>query len=209
MEFCPNPKFHGIPWNFSFSPTISSEFHGIFWSSMKFHGIPWNLINLIFKKIIFLNIVSGIWLMIRCYLAKISQKRYILHWFQYRSSHFKHPSVGENGARSAQLACCNIYDIIYIYICAETERKLMKNVILLSNIRTTPRSKLDFQTVDQHPGCIWLTHGTKYHKGNQWQSLEVPCRISPLSSSMDRICHCYGTNSHLQSSSPKLIVKSM
>ena len=46
------------------------------------------------------------WLMIRCYLAKISQKRYILHWLQYRSSYFEHTSVSENGARSAKMACC-------------------------------------------------------------------------------------------------------
>ena len=102
---------HGIPWNFFHTP----EFHGIPWNSIellipppkkkKFHGIPWkffwripwNLINFIFKKIIFLNIVFGIWLMIRCYLAKIWQKRYILHWFQYRNSYFEHPSVSENG----------------------------------------------------------------------------------------------------------------
>ena len=99
-----NLKFHGIPWNFvqiqssmefhgTFSTLPSSmEFNGtfnfpqkvpwnsmeLFWNSMEFHGIPWNLINLIFKKIIFLNIVVGIWLMIRCYLAKIAQKRYML-----------------------------------------------------------------------------------------------------------------------------------
>ena len=131
MEFCPDPKFHGIPWNFFHTPEFhgipwnsmellifpqkvpwnSMEFHGIpwnfFWSSMEFHGIPWNLINFIFKKIIFLNIVFGIWLMIRCYLAKISQKRYKLHWFQYRNSYFEHPSVSENGTRSAKMACCS------------------------------------------------------------------------------------------------------
>ena len=114
--------FHGIPWNFlpiqssmefhgTFSILPSSmEFHGIPWnfefSPKKFHGIPWNLINFIFNKIIFLNIVFGIWLMIRCYLAKISQKRYKLHWFQYRNSYFEHPSVSENGTRSAKMACC-------------------------------------------------------------------------------------------------------
>ena len=32
MEFCPNPKFHGISWNF----------FSIFPSSMEFHGIPRN-----------------------------------------------------------------------------------------------------------------------------------------------------------------------
>ena len=115
MEFCQDPKFHRIPWNFFHThafhgtfnfpppPESSMEFHGTF---LKFHGIPWNLINFIFKNIIFLNIVVGIWLMIRCYLAKISQKRYILHWFQYRNSYFEHPSVSENGARSAKMACC-------------------------------------------------------------------------------------------------------
>ena len=123
MEFSPDPKFHGIPWNFFHTP----EFHGIPrnsmellispkkvpWNSMEFHGtffevpwIPWNLINFIFKKIIFLNIVFGIRLMIRCYLAKIAQKRYKLHWFQYRNSYFEHPSVSENGTRSAKMACC-------------------------------------------------------------------------------------------------------
>ena len=48
----------------------------------------------------------GISLMIRCYLAKISQKHYIWHWFQYRNSYFEHPSVSENGAGSAKMACC-------------------------------------------------------------------------------------------------------
>ena len=40
MEFCPDPKLHGIPWNFFHTP----EFYGIpwnsmelFWSSMEFH----------------------------------------------------------------------------------------------------------------------------------------------------------------------------
>ena len=117
MELFPHSR---VPWNsmefhgtFSFPPKSSMEFHGIpwnfFWSSMEFHGIPWNLINFIFKKIIFLNIVFGIWLMIRCYLAKISQKRYKLHWFQYRNSYFEHPSVSENGTRSAKMACCYCY----------------------------------------------------------------------------------------------------
>ena len=101
-------EFHGT---FSILPS-SMEFHGtFFWSSMEFHGIPWNLINFIFKKIIFLIIVFGIWLMIRCYLAKISQKRYKLHWFQYRNSYFEHPSVNENGTRSAKMACC-LYQLL-------------------------------------------------------------------------------------------------
>ena len=61
---------------------------------------------LIKKKIIFLNIVVGVCLMIRCYLAKISQKRYILHWSQFRNLCFEAPSVSENGARSAKMVCC-------------------------------------------------------------------------------------------------------
>ena len=113
MEHFPYSR---VPWNSmefhgtSPPPPKKKKFHGIPWNSMelflKFHGIPWNLINFIFKKIIFLNIVFGIWLMIRCYLAKISQKRYVLHWFQYRNSYFEHPSVSENGTMSAKMACC-------------------------------------------------------------------------------------------------------
>ena len=76
MEFCTDPKFHGIPWNFSHTPDFhwtpwnSTDFFrkmfirilwNFFWSSMEFHIIPWNLINLIFKKIMFPIIVS-IWL---------------------------------------------------------------------------------------------------------------------------------------------------
>ena len=144
-NICGSMEFHGIPWNFvqiqssmefhgtfstlpssmefhgtfNFPPKSSMEFHRIpwnfFWSSMEFHGIPWNLINFIFKKIIFLNIIFGIWLMIKCYLAKISQKRYKLHWFQYRNSYFEHPSVSENGTRSAKMACCSLdTDVWYL-----------------------------------------------------------------------------------------------
>ena len=127
-NICGSMEFHLIPWNFvqiqnsmefhgTFSILPSSmEFHGTFnfrpKSSMEFHGIPRNLINFIFKKIIFHNIVFGIW----CYLAKISQKRYKLHWFQYRNSYFDHPSVSENGTRSAKMACCYIYIYIVWYI---------------------------------------------------------------------------------------------
>ena len=141
MEFSPDPKFHGIPWNFFHT----HEFHRIPWNSMellifpqkvpwnsmelflKFHGngIPWNLINFIIEKIIFLNIVFGIWLMIKCYLAKISQKRYKLHWFQYRNSYFEHPSVSENGTRSAKMACCYLCIHTYMYIQTHSWRMLL------------------------------------------------------------------------------------
>ena len=46
------------------------------------------------------------------------------------------------------------------------------------NLQTQYHIKLDFQKVDQHPGDKWLIHGTKHHKDNQLQSLELPCRIS-------------------------------
>ena len=59
--------------------------------------------------------------MIRCYLAKTSQKRYKLHRFQYRNWYFEHPSVSENGTRSAKMACLiynmvNIMTILITYI---------------------------------------------------------------------------------------------
>ena len=91
-------EFHGT---FNFPQKSSMEFHWIPWNFfLKFHGIPWNSMEpdkFHIKKILFQNIVFGIWLMIRCYLAKISQKRYIWHWFQYRNSYFEQPSVSENG----------------------------------------------------------------------------------------------------------------
>ena len=48
----------------------------------------------------------------------------------------------------------------------------------MSNLQTYCHFKLDLQKVDQHTGGKWLIHGTKRHKGNQLQSLELPCRIS-------------------------------
>ena len=47
----------------------------------------------------------------------------------------------------------------------------------MSNLQTYNHLELDFQKVDQHTGGK-LIHGTKHHKDNQWQSLELPCRIS-------------------------------
>ena len=49
---------------------------------------------------------------------------------------------------------------------------------LMSNLQTLYHFKLDFQKVDQHTGDKWLIHGTKRHRDNQLQSLELPCRIS-------------------------------
>ena len=48
----------------------------------------------------------------------------------------------------------------------------------MSNLQIYYHFKLDFQKVDQHKGGKGLFHGTKRHKDNQLQSLELPCRIS-------------------------------
>ena len=48
----------------------------------------------------------------------------------------------------------------------------------MSNLQTYYHFKLDFQKVDQYTGGKWLIHGTKRHKDNQSQSLQLPCRIS-------------------------------
>ena len=48
----------------------------------------------------------------------------------------------------------------------------------MSNLQTCYHFKLDFQKVDQHTEGKWLIHGTKRHKDNQLQSLELHCRIS-------------------------------
>ena len=49
---------------------------------------------------------------------------------------------------------------------------------IMSNLQTHYYFKLDFQKVNQLTGGKWLIHGNKYHKDNQLQSLELPCRIS-------------------------------
>ena len=48
----------------------------------------------------------------------------------------------------------------------------------MSNLQAYYHFKLDFQKMDQHTGGKWLIHGTKRHTDNQFQSLELPCRIS-------------------------------
>ena len=49
---------------------------------------------------------------------------------------------------------------------------------IISNLLTHYHFKLDFQKVDKRTGGKWLLQGTKHHKDNQLQSLEVPCRMS-------------------------------
>ena len=48
---------------------------------------------------------------------------------------------------------------------------------IMSNIQSYLHFKLYFQKMDQHAGGKWLIHGTKRHKDNQLQSLELPCSI--------------------------------
>ena len=48
----------------------------------------------------------------------------------------------------------------------------------MSNLQTHYHFKPDVQKVDQHTGGKRLIHGTKHHKDNQLQSLELPCKIS-------------------------------
>ena len=47
----------------------------------------------------------------------------------------------------------------------------------MSSLQTCYHFEQDFQKVDQHTGGKWLIHGTKRHKDNQLQRLELPCRI--------------------------------
>ena len=44
---------------------------------------------------------------------------------------------------------------------------------LMSKLQTYYHFKLDFQKADQHTGGKWLIRGTKRHKDNQLQSLEL------------------------------------
>ena len=47
---------------------------------------------------------------------------------------------------------------------------------IVSNLQTHYHFKLHFQIMDQHTGGKWLIYGIKYHKDNQLQSLELPCK---------------------------------
>ena len=60
----------------------------------------------------------------------------------------------------------------------ETVKNNKKLFFLMSNLQPYYQFQLDFQKVDQHTGGRWLIHGTKRHKDNQLQSVELPCRIS-------------------------------
>ena len=49
---------------------------------------------------------------------------------------------------------------------------------IMSNLQTHYHFKLELIKMDRHTGGKWLIHGTKHHKDNQLQSLELPYRIS-------------------------------
>ena len=48
---------------------------------------------------------------------------------------------------------------------------------IMSNLNTHYHFKLDFRKVDQPTGGKLLIRDTKHRKDNQWQSLELHCRI--------------------------------
>ena len=52
--------------------------------------------------------------------------------------------------------------------------KKNKVVSLMLNLQAYYHFKLDLQKVDQYTGGKWLIHGTKRHKDNQLQRLELP-----------------------------------
>ena len=45
------------------------------------------------------------------------------------------------------------------------------------NLQTYYHFILDFRKLDQYTEGKWLIHGTKDHKDNQLQGMELPCRI--------------------------------
>ena len=71
--------------------------------------------------------------------------------------------------------CIKTYIIAYV----KTKKDILS---IMSNLQHNCCLKFDFQKVDQHARSKWLIHNTKRRKDNQLQSLELPCRISKLSS---------------------------
>ena len=74
-----------------------------------------------------------------------------------------------------------MYQDIYNCTCQNTKKKWRYTI---NYVKPTAQLlfKVDFQKVDQHAGGKWLIHDTKRRKDNQLQSLNLPCRISKLSS---------------------------
>ena len=56
--------------------------------------------------------------------------------------------------------------------------KQYKKLSFMPTLQTHYHFKPDFQKVDHYIGGKWLIHGTRRHKDNQLQSLELPCWIS-------------------------------
>ena len=75
-----------------------------------------------------------------------------------------------------------MYQDIYNCICQNTKNEDILSS--MSNLQPNWFLKIDFQKVDQHAGGKWLIHDTRRRKDNQLQSLELPCRISKLSSTV-------------------------
>ena len=154
IEFCSDPRFHGIPWNFFHTPA----FHGIPWNfeffwkkkSMEIHRIPWNFFEVLWnsmdkfdkkKWIIFLNIAVF-------YFTSddvlFGQKYFIFGWYQYHNPYSGHPSVSEYG----KLLClhffyksCNIF--------------LEKDVILIWNTNLANKAKLYKYLIGINYGIVW------------------------------------------------------
>ena len=49
---------------------------------------------------------------------------------------------------------------------------------IMSHLQSHYHFKLNYQKVYKHKGNKWSIHGTKHHKDNQLQGLELPCKIS-------------------------------
>ena len=67
----------------------------------------------------------------------------------------------------------------YMQIHVYKQFKTMKELFfIMSNSQTHFHFKLYFLIMKQYTGRKWLIHGTKHHKDNQLQELELSCRIS-------------------------------
>ena len=75
------------------------------------------------------------------------------------------------------ICCIKTYIIAYVTI-----QKKIRYTIQYVKPTAQLFLKIDLQKVDQHAGGKWLIQDTKRRKGNQLQSLKLPCRISKLSS---------------------------
>ena len=61
--------------------------------------------------------------------------------------------------------------------CEALKCETIKNNTILLSFMAHLQNYYHCKLVDQHTGGNWLIHGTKRHKDNQLQSLELPCRI--------------------------------